>query len=311
MDTKSGNPLSKIGIGSFGIGGYGHRDVPITGKLEDKVYVDALVHTLNKGANFIEISLGYGHGDSISLFKQALDKSQVSREDVFITNSLYPRDLPEVSDIHRDLDDFHKIMETNYADSTLVTQTMMLEFGEDTVYGVLHDLIESGKTRYVSLSNASPNWVKRFYEEFGDKFVAHEGHISYEIRAMQDKGVFDVCRELGVENIIWRPLRKNKTVEHSWEELTDLAKKYGKTQNQIVLNWMCHEGYHPMVMSTNPTHIDENFEALTFKMNESDYEIMNNFRPKNYTPYEIDWEGEGIDVDIVGMVADVDKIKNN
>ena len=311
METISGKSLSKIGIGSYGVGGRGHRDMKITEKVDNEIYVDALVHTLNKNINFTELCLGYGHGQSIVLFKQALDKSQVSREDLFITHSLYPRDLPSIETINQDIADFYKIMQTDYADSTLVTQSILIKFGEKPIYDILHNLVKQNKTRYISLSNASPSWIKKFYDEFGDKFFAHEGHLSYEVRALQDKGVLSVCKKLNVENIIWRPLRRNQTKSHDWDILIKLARKYQKTQNQIILNWMCHEEYRPMVMSTNKKHIDENIESLNFNMDDNEYKLINEFRPANYISPEVDWEGINIDDDIVGLVIDIDKIKKN
>jgi diketogulonate reductase-like aldo/keto reductase len=302
MQTKSGKNLSPIGIGTYGIGGRGHRDMEITEKKEDRLYVEVLIYALKQGLNFSEISLGYAKGASITLFKQALAKSQIPREDFFLTHSLYPRDLPTVKTIKEDIASFYKILETDYADSTLVTQSLILKFSEKTIYDLLDKLLTQKKTRYVSLSNASPNWIKRFHKRFGDKFFAHEGHLSYEIRALEDKGVFDLCRKLKVENIIWRPLRRNATSQKGWEMLHNLAQKYNKTQNQIILNWLCQEGFRPMVMSSNQKHIKENLEALSFQMNPNDYQKINQFRPPNYSPPPIDWEGIGIDDDIVGMV---------
>jgi diketogulonate reductase-like aldo/keto reductase len=301
VKTKSGKPISRIGIGSYGIGGRGHRDMDITEKDEDQKYVGALVYTLQKGANFTEIALGYGHGQSLALFKQALDKSTVDRQDIFLTHSLYPRDLPTIEVVNEDIASFYRVMETAYADSTLITQSLIIKFGKEAVYPLLHKLLETGKTRYVSLSNASPNWIRAFKKEFDDKFIAHEGHLSFEVRALQDKGVFQTCDELGVKNIIWRPLRRNKTLQHNWELLTELAKKYQKTQSQIVLNWICQLGYNPMVFSTSQEHIDENISATDFQMSAEDYQRMTDFRPQNYQPIKVDWEGMSIDDDIVAL----------
>lgn len=301
MKTKSGKEVSKIGIGSYGIGGRGHRDMDITEKDDDQKYIDALVYTLEKGVNFTEIALGYGHGQSLALFKQALDKSAVDRQDIFFTHSLYPRDLPTIEVVNQDIDSFYKTMGTDYADSTLITQSLIIKFGDAVVYPLLHNLLKSGKTRYVSLSNASPDWIKAFKAEFGDKFIAHEGHLSFEVRALQDKGVLQTCDDLGVRNIIWRPLRRNKTLQHNWELLEKLAAKYQKTQSQIVLNWICSLGYSPMVFSTSKVHIDENIAASEFQMSDEDYQQMTDFRPQNYQPPTVDWEGEGIDDDIVAL----------
>lgn len=299
MQTKSGKPLSKIGIGSYGIGGLGHRDMSITNKDDDQVYIDALVYTLEKGINFTEIALGYGQGATLRLFKQALDKSNVDREDVFITHSLYPRDLADMAVIKADVEEFYKVMQTDYADSTLVTQGLIMKFGEGETYELLHGLLSSGRARYVSLSNASPSWIRKFKNEFGDAFFAHEGHLSFEIREVLEEGVFDTCTELGVKNIIWRPLRQNRTFRHNWPLLVELAEKHHKTQSQIVLNWIYSLGYSPMVMSTTPKHIDENIAATEFVMSEEDYRRMNEFRPPNYHPPKVGWEGIGGGDDVV------------
>src|SRR5579884_2723173 len=210
METLSGKNLTKIGIGSYGIGGRGHRDMAITEKQDDQIYVEALVYMFQKGINFTEVSLGYGHGQTLFLIKRALDESSIDRKDIFLTHSLYPRDLPTVDTINQDIEDFYRIMSTDYADSTLVTQSLTIKFGKEIIYPLLHQLLENGKTRYVSLSNASPDGIRAYKEEFGDKFFAHEGHLSFEVRALQDEGVFQTCEDLGVENIIWRPIRRGK-----------------------------------------------------------------------------------------------------
>ena len=301
MNTVSGKFISKVGIGSYGIGGRGHRDMEITEKAEDEKYISALIYTLERGSNFTEIALGYGRGHSLQLFKQALDKSSLTREDVFISHSLYPRDLESIGTMDQDVAEFYKIMDTNYADSTLVTQSLIIKFGENKIYDWLNNLLISGKTRFVSLSNASPTWIKKFKQEFGDKFFAHEGHLSFEVRSLQDKNVFSTCDDLKVTNIIWRPLRRNKTLQHNWELLIELSTKYKKSQSQIILNWICELGYRPMVFSTSNDHIEENLSSTDFKMSALDYQRMTNFRPIAYNLPSIDWEGPGIDDDIVAQ----------
>jgi diketogulonate reductase-like aldo/keto reductase len=198
-------------------------------------------------------------------------------------------------------------MNTNHADSTLVTHSLVVRFGETEVYPYLHHLLDKGKTRYISLSNASPDFIRKFKNEFGDQFFAHEGHVSFEVRVVQDKGVFDTCNELGVTNIIWRPLRQNRTSTYKWPLLVELANKYNKTQNQIVLNWIVKEGYYPMVMSLDELHIDENLSATDFTMSDDDYQQMKDFRPSNYNPPVVDWEKNGKGESIVTIVDGFEK----
>jgi 2,5-diketo-D-gluconate reductase A len=314
MLTVSDKEISKIGIGSFGIGGRGHRDVELTEKLDDRTYVEALIYALDHGSNFTEIALGYGHGNSLNLFKKALDQSSLSREDIFLTHSLYTRDLANIDTISEDTKNFYRVIDTDYADSTLVTQSLILKFGETKIYEFLNRLLESGRTRYVSLSNASPNWIGTFKKEFGDSFFAHEGHLSFEIRALQDNGVLKTCENLGVTNIIWRPLGRSSTLKRNWPLLKELSAKYQKTQSQIILNWICKLGYKPMVFSTKTEHIDENLSAVNFEMSLEDYQKMTDYRPADYQPPAVDWEGPSSDDDIVTLIKDFDNhmhSKNN
>lgn len=302
VTTRSGKLLSKIGIGSFGVGGRGHRDVELTEIRPDDLYIKALGYTLNKGVNFTEISLGYGHGKSLNLFKKALDISSVAREDIFLTHSFYLRDLPSLAVINKDINEFYKLMDTDYADSTLVTQSILLTFGEKPIFNILHKLLKTGRTRYVSLSNSNPEIIKKFYNEFGDKFFAHEGHLSFEVRALQEKGVFADCDSLGVTNIIWRPLGRGNTMKQNWPLLVELSTKYKCSVPQIIINWICHLGYKPMVFATNENHINENVSATDFVMDANDYRRITDFRPPNYRLSLIDWNGVDIDDDIVWIV---------
>ncbi|MBP9818310.1 aldo/keto reductase, partial [Candidatus Shapirobacteria bacterium] len=99
-------------------------------------------------------------------------------------------------------------------------------------------------------------------------------------------------------NNIWRPLRQGKTVSHNWELLVGLAKKYNKTQSQIILNWMISNECFPMIFSANTDHIKENFESQNFKVDKNDLELMDNYRIENYRKPKVDWDktGDGISV---------------
>mgnify|MGYP003586823636 CR=1 FL=1 len=300
MKTKSGNSLSKIGIGTWGVGGRGHRPTSLFDiNNNDTEYVDALVYQIQNGINFTEVSMGYGHGNSLRLLQEAIVASGMKREDVFITHSFYEADLADINTMRKDLVDFYRVMKTDYADSTLVTQSIILNFGKEKIYTLLHSLLESGKTRYVSLSNAGRRMIKDFKNEFGDAFYAHEGHLSFEVRLLQDEGILDLCDKLKVANIIWRPLRKGQTTNFNWTLLNSLSKKYEKSNNQIILNWMVHMGYAPMVFSTNKKHIDENIEATRFTMEEQDYIAITKERPVKIDSSKIDWNGNKLGLEIV------------
>jgi len=293
INTKSGNKLSWLGIGSYGIGGRGHRDAELTEVQSDEKYLRALMHQFEKGCNFSEISIGYGHGNASRLFSKAISESGMDRKDLFLTNSIYPRDYHSLEQVVADTKKMYEIFNTDYFDSTLVTQSLTIQYGYENVINFLKELLRTKKTRYVSLSNAGTNFIKKFKQEFKENVFAHETHLSFEVRVNQDAGIFDLCNELGIENIIWRPLRRNDTFNYSWKLLKDLSLKYKKTQNQIVLNWINHLGLRPMVMTSSIEHIDENWLSTDFIMDPQDYKKISDFRIPNFTVPKIDWEKSG------------------
>ena len=298
LKTLSGKNLSHIGIGTYGIGGLSHRYVGNVDRNSDELYIDALMYQLNSGMNFTEISVALAEGKSAQLLAQAISRSNLKREDIFITHSLWPKDLLSFEDIEKDIFKAHELFETEILDSTLVTLSLISKFGQDKIFNLLHKLLETNKTRFVSLSNSNKEMIQKFSEEFGERFVAHEAHLSFEIRENKDEGILDLCTKLNVRNNIWRSLRQGKTVSHNWDLLTELSRKYGKSQNQIILNWIVSSGYFPMVFSSNINHIKENIESLNFVIENKDLERINNYRIKNYKKPKVDWDktGDGISV---------------
>ncbi|MBP3801301.1 MAG: aldo/keto reductase, partial [Clostridia bacterium] len=77
------------------------------------------------------------------------------------------------------------------------------------------------------------------------------------------------------------------------------SKKYNKTQNQIMINWMVKEKeIMPLIKSTNKDRIKENIEALDFEMEKADYEKLNKFQNEKINALEINWNDEsGVTID--------------
>lgn len=106
--------------------------------------------------------------------------------------------------------------------------------------------------------------------------------------------VLDYCNKNDIKFLCYQPLRRNRTAKRNYQLLVELANKYNKTQNQIILNWITNEKKMvALVKSTNITRIDENKQALDFKMNIEDYQRLNNFRSEEFDNIKVDWEDNG------------------
>lgn len=281
--------LSKIGIGTWGVGGFMEPDP----KNDDEKQIDAIVYSINKGINYVETVYMYAKGKAVDLLSKAVKRSRIAREKIFITFSVYQSDAKTIRDVEERLDSFLKTFDINYVDSLQFTMGLVNDLGLDTVKKFIDRLIEQGKTRYTSLANSNLDYLKKYHQTFGKRLFAHEGCLNFEVRENEILGITDYAQQNGILNVVYQPLRRNRTAARNWPLLVELAKKYGKTQNQILLNWIVSKDFFPLVKSSTKEHIDENLASFDFQIEPNDLERLNEFKIPNYQPPKVDWLGTG------------------
>jgi len=126
-----------------------------------------------------------------------------------------------------------------------------------------------------------------------------EGVYNLECKIYEDIGVLDYCAKNNIKFVAYQPLRRNRTALRNYDVLVNLAKKYQKTQNQIIINYLVNEkNIMPIIKSSNKDRIKENIEALNFEMTQDDYELLNNFRNKEFDNVQVVFGKEdGVSID--------------
>ena len=159
-------------------------------------------------------------------------------------------------------------------------------------------LVNIGKARYLGISNCNLEQIKVVNETVKIDFF--EGVYNLECKINEDIGILEYCKENDITFVAYQALRRNRTAKRNYLELLELSKKYNKTQNQIILNWIVKEkNIKPLIKSTNIERINENLEAVTFEMEREDYQKLNNFRSQEFDNIKIDWyyTGNGVTID--------------
>jgi diketogulonate reductase-like aldo/keto reductase len=286
--------LSKMGIGTWGIGGFMEADQ----NNDDEKQIDALAYILNKGINYVETVYMYAKGKAVELLSQSYKKSGVERQSLFVTLSVYQKDAKSVQEVENRVNDFLKTFGTDYVDSVQFTMGLVRDIGTDNIKKVVDKLVSSGKSKYTSLTNSSPEFLKIYHEIFGNKLFAHEGVFNFEVRENEKCGLTDYSKQNNIINVVFQPLRRNMTAKRNWPILVELSKKYNKTQNQIILNWIVSKGFFPLVKSSTKEHIDENLASFDFEIEANDLMRLNEFEIPGYKSPEIDWHdtGKGIKI---------------
>ncbi|KVE59102.1 Aldo/keto reductase [Cynara cardunculus var. scolymus] len=156
----------------------------------------------------------------------------------------------------------------------------------------LKELVEEGKIKYVGLSEASPQTIRR-------------AHAVHPITAVQlewslwtrdaEEEVIPTCRELGigivpfsplgkgffssgpkvVENFASNDFRRGENLEHNkivFERVNEMARKKGCSPAQLALSWLLHQGGDvcPIPGTTKIENLKQNVGSVVVKLTRED-----------------------------------------
>ena len=126
---------------------------------------------------------------------------------------------------------------------------------------------EEGKVKHIGLSEVSVDQIVEARKITEITAVENE----YNLLERKHDDVLDYCEQEGIAFIPFYPLKTSST-----EVLEELAGKYGKTQQQIILAWLLKRSpiTLPIPGSLSAKHLEENIAALDIELSEEDYALL-------------------------------------
>ncbi|CAJ1961110.1 unnamed protein product [Sphenostylis stenocarpa] len=293
-----GLEVSKLGFGCMSLSGAYNDPLP------DEEAVTVVKHAFSKGITFLDTADAYGvdHANEILLGKAL---KQLPREKVQVATKfgIVKMDFPDVQvkgspDYVRSCCEASlKRLGVEYIDlyyQHRVDQTVPIE---ETV-GELKKLVEEGKVKYIGLSEASPDTIRRAHAVHPITAVQMEWSLwSRDI----EEEIIPLCRDLGIGIVPYSPLgrgflagkgvlenlpassilvkqhprfqsesiEKNKII---YDQIESLAKKHHCTPSQLALSWLIHQAKDvvPIPATTKIKNLDQNIGALSLKFTESE-----------------------------------------
>ena len=255
----------------------------------------ALLYSYSLGQNYLSLYMLYENGNIVKSLKSFIEKCD--RENLFISVNIEPT-INEKFNIENQLNEYLKILNLDYVDNLQLHSPKFTKLTLIDTYTEMDRLRKTGKTRYLGISNCSLQKLKEINANV--KLDFFEGVYNLECKTNESIGILDYCKKNNIEFVAYQPLRRNRTYLRNYDLLVELSRKYNKSQNQIILNWIIKEKHiKVLIKSTNCNRIDENLESLNFKMEESDYKRLNDFRNEEFENIKIDWDntGDGISID--------------
>lgn len=247
--TKSihGHEFPTLGFGTFELSGETCRK--------------AVTKALQTGYRHIDTARMYENEEAVGL---GIRDSGLERADFFITSKVWWEDLsPE--NIRSEVEASLKALQTDYLDLVLIHWPNP-KFSIRKAVETLAKLKESGKIHLYGVSNFTPSL---FHEAvgYGEIFC---NQVEYHPLLGQSR-LLELVRSHDSALIAYSPLAQGEAIGSP--ELEEIGQKHGKSSEQVTLRWLIEQdNVLAIPRSSNPEHIESNFDIFDFELDASDRE---------------------------------------
>jgi diketogulonate reductase-like aldo/keto reductase len=239
--------------------GFGVYQITDTEECERSVY-----EAIRAGYRLIDTAAAYQNEEAVG---KAIEKSGVTREDIFVTTKLWIQDTGYES-TKKAFESSLKRLQLDYLDLYLIHQP----YGD--VYGswrAMEELYREGKIRAIGVSNFQPDRLMDLmvHNEVVPAINQIETHpFNQQIETHK------FLQENNVQIESWGPFAEGKNNIFTNELLLAIAGKYRKTVAQVILRWLTQRGVVVIPKSVRQERIVENFNIFDFELSPEDMDAI-------------------------------------
>ena len=232
---------------------------------------DALALAFNEGYRLVDTAAAYL---TEPVVREAIKKSDVKREDIFITSKL----RNACHGYRNTMDAFELTLEnlgTDYLDLYLIHwpnpvqyRTIWQEATKGT-WKAFVELYNAGRIRAIGVSNFMPHHIDMVTEDSGVMPMVNQLKLC---PGVVQPEIVNYCKEKGIAIEAYSPFGTGTVFKAP--ELAEMSKKYGKSVGQIVLRWAIQMGFIPLPKSVTAERIRQNLDVFDFALQDEDVAII-------------------------------------
>lgn len=219
----------------------------------------SVLAALEDGYRLIDTANAYVNEKAVG---RAMKKSGLKREEIFLETKLWPSFYEDDNAVDKTLER----LGTDYIDLLLIHQPA----GNYVAgYRQMEKAYKEGKVKSIGLSNFNQEQI----EEILDLCEVKPAVLQTEVHPyFQEQELKQFLSQEGMVIQAWYPLGHGDKALLEEPLFTELGKKYGKTNAQIILRWHIQDGNIVIPGSKNPAHIKDNFDLFDFSFTEEEME---------------------------------------
>ena len=214
------------------------------------------------------LKAGYRSIDTAAIYENergvgnAIKASSVPRSEIFLTSKVWNSDQGYQSTLAA-FDASLEKLQTDYLDLYLIHWPKGQRSAE--TWKAMEELYEKGRIRAIGVSNFLVHHLNNFLPNC--KIIPAVNQVEFHPQLIQPE-LLKYCQKKGIQLEAWSPIMKGNVTKIP--TIQELAKKYNKTEVQVVLRWDIQKGVVTIPKSVTPERIISNADIFDFELEPED-----------------------------------------